>query len=56
MTNGNPEPERQIQEKKAKKPYIKPAFRVEVVFVTTALSCGKVDRTQTLCGLNPKAS
>jgi len=27
----------------SKKPYIKPAFRFEKVFVTTALSCGKVN-------------
>jgi hypothetical protein len=26
----------------AKKPYEKPSFRFEEVFVTTALSCGKV--------------
>jgi len=56
MANKNPKPEHQIQEQKIKKPYTKPAFRFEQVFVTTALSCGKVDRTQALCGLNPKAS
>ena len=27
----------------AKKPYEKPSFRFEQVFVTTALSCGKVN-------------
>ena len=26
-----------------KKPYEKPSFRYEQVFVTTALSCGKID-------------
>ena len=26
-----------------KKPYEKPGFRYEQVFVTTALSCGKID-------------
>ena len=26
-----------------KKPYVKPGFRMEKVFVTTALSCGKVN-------------
>ena len=31
-----------------KKPYEKPAFRFEKVFVTTALSCGKI-ATQTSC-------
>ncbi len=32
-----------------KKPYEKPAFRFEKVFVTTALSCGKVNPTQQSC-------
>ena len=32
---------------KRKKPYEKPAFRYEKVFVTTALSCGKLAGT---CG------
>jgi hypothetical protein len=32
-----------------KKPYEKPAFRFEKVFVTTALSCGKVSPTQQSC-------
>lgn len=39
-----------------KKPYEKPAFRYEQVFVTTALSCGKVDPTQAACHMNPKVS
>ncbi len=39
-----------------KKPYEKPAFRHEQVFVTTALSCGKITTTQTGCGLNTKVS
>jgi hypothetical protein len=40
-----------------KKPYEKPAFRYEQVFVTTALSCGKmVGSTQGTCGVNPNAS
>jgi hypothetical protein len=26
----------------AKKPYVKPSFRYEQVFVTSALSCGKI--------------
>lgn len=33
----------------AKKPYEKPAFRYEQVFVTTALSCGKISITQVNC-------
>jgi hypothetical protein len=32
-----------------KKPYEKPSFRFEQVFVTTALSCGKVSSTQGSC-------
>jgi hypothetical protein len=32
-----------------KKPYEKPGFRYEQVFVTSALSCGKVDPTQSNC-------
>jgi hypothetical protein len=39
-----------------KKPYEKPAFRHEQVFVTTALSCGKIDPTQAACHMNPKVS
>ena len=45
MPNGNavgPENKRPTQEKQTKKPYTKPAFRVERVFETQALSCGKV--------------
>ncbi|HEY3971787.1 MAG TPA: hypothetical protein VGM18_02220 [Candidatus Sulfotelmatobacter sp.] len=32
-----------------KKPYEKPAFRFEQVFVTSALSCGKISATQGGC-------
>jgi hypothetical protein len=32
-----------------KKPYEKPGFRFEQVFVTSALSCGKVNPTQGSC-------
>ena len=40
-----------------KKPYEKPSFRFEKVFVTSALSCGKVSFTQQSCiGTNNKAS
>ena len=38
-----------------KKPYEKPSFRFEKVFVTTALSCGKTG-TQGQCSLNIKVS
>ena len=39
----------------SKKPYEKPSFRYEQVFVTTALSCGKL-ATQGSCSLNTKVS
>ncbi len=39
-----------------KKPYEKPSFRFEQVFVTTALSCGKVSTTQSSCVARPSAS
>jgi hypothetical protein len=39
-----------------KKPYEKPGFRHEQVFVTSALSCGKVDPTQLSCMNNLKVS
>jgi hypothetical protein len=40
-----------------KKPYEKPGFRYEQVFVTSALSCGKmVGGTQGSCSLNSKVS
>ena len=32
-----------------RKPYEKPPFRHEQVFVTTALSCGKISSTQSSC-------
>lgn len=40
-----------------KKPYEKPMVRFEQVFVTTALSCGKVEPSQLSCrGRNSKVS
>ena len=39
-----------------KKPYEKPAFRHEKVFVTTALSCGKTPNSSFQCNSNPKVS
>jgi hypothetical protein len=39
-----------------KKPYEKPSFRYEQVFVTTALSCGKVGTISTNCINHPSAS
>jgi|HubBroStandDraft_6_1064221.scaffolds.fasta_scaffold256394_2 hypothetical protein len=39
-----------------KKPYLRPSFRFERVFVTTALSCGKVSGTELQCRSNTKIS
>jgi hypothetical protein len=41
---------------RAKRPYQKPAIRRERVFETTALSCGKVQETQSSCAHNRKTS
>ena len=40
----------------AKKPYQEPAFRYEKVFETMALSCGKVQSTQSGCHFNRHSS
>jgi hypothetical protein len=40
-----------------KKPYEKPSFRCEKVFVTSALTCGKITSSDDNCrGLNIKVS
>jgi hypothetical protein len=39
-----------------KKPYEKPSFRYEQVFVTSALTCGKISTTQSQCTNNTKVS
>lgn len=39
-----------------KKPYVKPEVRHERVFETMALSCGKVQTTQSGCHFNRKNS
>jgi hypothetical protein len=39
-----------------RQPYEKPSFRCEKVFVTSALSCGKISATQSTCMLNKKVS
>ena len=39
-----------------RKPYVKPAFRFDRIFETTALACGKVTVTQGQCKLNRKVS
>ncbi len=59
MANGKTEAESQRpirKQEKTRKPYIKPAFRFEQVFVTSALSCGKIDDTSFLCITNRKLS
>jgi len=40
----------------AKKPYLKPSFRHERVFETTALICGKMSTTQGQCRFNVQNS
>jgi hypothetical protein len=44
------------QKEQKKKPYEKPSFRHEKVFVTTALACGKFSSTQRSCKGNHKVS
>jgi hypothetical protein len=39
-----------------KKPYEKPSFRYEQVFVTSALTCGKHDPASQTCVTNMKVS
>jgi hypothetical protein len=39
-----------------KKPYEKPTFRYEQVFVTSALSCGKIAGESLICNSANKAS
>jgi hypothetical protein len=39
-----------------KKPYHKPALRYERVFETSALTCGKIQTTQSGCHQNRKTS
>lgn len=43
-------------EAKAKKPYVKPAYEFERAFETMALSCGKINITQSQCKFNRKNS
>jgi hypothetical protein len=43
-------------ERATKKPYVKPELRFEQVFETSALSCGKVQTTQSGCHSNRKTS
>jgi hypothetical protein len=49
-------PEEPVTPVATKKPYEKPAFRHEQVFVTSALSCGKVPGTSFGCNASPNVS
>jgi hypothetical protein len=44
------------RERPERKPYQKPAFREERLFETSALSCGKMNTTQSSCHSNRKTS
>jgi hypothetical protein len=48
--------EPKAEERKKKRPYVKPSFQHERVFETNALACGKVGTTQETCRNNRKAS
>ena len=50
----NRQPEGDLR--KAKRPYVKPAFRHERVFETMALACGKISATQASCRVNRRNS
>lgn len=54
--NSQPEGKELTQERLMKKPYIKPGFRFERVFVTTALTCGKTGHETFHCRVNHKVS
>ena len=56
VTNSEPEEKFTTTERQVKKPYIKPAFQYERVFVTTALTCGKVGNDDFKCHFNHKIS
>lgn len=51
-----PTPPNQPATVKQKEPYVKPAFRCEKVFVTSALSCGKLSGGAGACNLSTKVS
>jgi hypothetical protein len=56
MNTNDPKSEEQVLGAGAKKPYEKPTFRHEQVFVTTALSCGKISGFGQTCSGSPKVS
>lgn len=55
MTKHNTTDQRPL-EKTAKKPYLKPSFEREKVFETQALTCGKMESTQSGCHQSRKHS
>lgn len=56
MSIDHPTSEQPCAAANPKKPYEKPAFRHEQVFVTTALSCGKVGSGTSACSIHSSAS
>lgn len=56
MTMNDSQSEKPRTEEAPKKAYEKPSFRFEQVFVTTALSCGKISGVQFSCRHNHKVS
>lgn len=56
MTTNESSSEKPGTEEAPKKTYEKPSFRFEQVFVTTALSCGKIGGTSFSCRHNHKVS
>jgi hypothetical protein len=56
MRTNDARSEETAQREQKKKPYEKPSFRYEKVFVTTALACGKFSATQRSCKGNRKVS
>jgi len=57
MENKQPQPDQGMgQDRVERRPYRKPSFRYERVFETMALSCGKIDATQSQCKFNKKVS
>jgi hypothetical protein len=56
MAMNDAQREETAQREQKKKPYEKPSFRHEKVFVTTALACGKFSPTQRSCKGNRKVS
>ncbi|HEY6421520.1 MAG TPA: hypothetical protein VIX59_21185 [Candidatus Binataceae bacterium] len=55
MTKHN-QTENKSRQTRTRKPYVKPAFEREQIFETMALSCGKVQSTQSSCHNHRNAS